>query len=278
VLNFRQNRNSLPMSFLRYFALFLLLALAVLLTGALGSRPSDSSQAAPLPETCAAAVHALDEAIARLDPVRVTWMESTLWQRATLGHVTYKAAGRYLTAPNHRFRLELTTRQGEGTTTYLAIGDGKANWEGIHTGKGPWQPVARDDVRQSFAGVLSFLQSLRACMTWTNREMVRRQGRVFLKLTGSMSDSPADVLFPADQSWSRGPLRESRLYLDAQTLWPHRVEWWGRPTARDSKALLVEMEFRDPRFNQPLSDERCAMEFGFPNRAREFLAQQDSAR
>jgi hypothetical protein len=38
------------------------------------------------------------------------------------------------------------------------------------------------------------------------------------------------------------------------------------------------MEFREPRINQPLSHEQCALEFGFPNRMPEFLAQQKSSR
>lgn len=266
------------MSLIRYFALFLLFAVAILLTSALSSQPSDSSQAVSSPATCAAAVQALDEAIAQLDPVRVAWIESTLWQRASLEHLTYEAKGRYLAAPDHRFRLELMTQQGEGTTSYLAIGDGKATWEGTRNGAGPWHPVTRDEIRQPFAGVLPLLRSLRTGLTWTNREMVRRQGHVFVKLTGSVPDASDDAVSSVDALGYRGMLRESRIYLDGQSLWPHRVEWWGRPTSRGSNALLVQMEFREPNFNQSLSDEQCALEFSFPNRAPEFLAQPKSTR
>jgi hypothetical protein len=39
------------------------------------------------------------------------------------------------------------------------------------------------------------------------------------------------------------------------------VEWWGPDPPLADDSLLVQMEFRDPVLNQPLSPERCAREF-----------------
>jgi hypothetical protein len=223
-------------------------------------------------------VHALDEAITRLDPARVSWLETTVWQKAGFGDFTYEADGRYLTAPKGRFRLELTTRHGSSATTYLVIGDGKAIWEGTRFDGGSWQPLTRADLQPTFGGVLPMLHALRACMTWTSRETVRRQGRIFTKLAGALSDLTAGALASSDRPWPKGLPHKARVYLDSETLWPHRVEWWGRRSLRSADALLVQMEFRDPRFNQPLSAERCTTEFSFPNSAQPFLAQQKPAR
>ena len=122
--------------------------------------------------------------------------------------------------------------------------------------------------------------------------MVRRDSRAFIKLTGSWSDEVMRTLVPADERWPDGLPRQCRLYLEAPTLWPHRVEWWGPLRANAGDALLLQMEFRDPIINQPLSAERCAREFGFPvalnqavtqtpevvERARLLLAGQTPAR
>jgi hypothetical protein len=256
------------MPFFRYFALFLLLAVAILLTGALSSQPADTARAALSPEVCTAAVNALDEAITRLDLGHVAWLETTVWQKACFDQFTYQAEGRYLAGPDNRFRLELTTRQGNGTAIYLVVGDGKSTWEGTRFGDGSWRRVTRRSEQQGFRGVLPLLHALRSCMTWTRRETVRRQGRIFIKLTGPLLDSTADPLARPDQPLLHCPARESRLYLDAETLWPHRVEWWGRSSSQSGDALLMQMEFRDPHFNSPLSAERCAAEFSIPHAAK----------
>jgi hypothetical protein len=288
-LNFRQNRKSLPMSFLRYFPLFLLLIVAVLLTAALSSQPANSSRIPPHSEPSTVALTALDHAIAHLDPKHVAWLETTLWQKACVAQFTYEAQGHFLAAPNNRFHLELTTRQGRGAATYLVVSDGQALWEGTRFEDGAWHNLVRVDLQQilqgglregpaeslqtewmpqaMFGGVRPVLHALRACMTWTNRESVRRQGRVFIKLTGSLSEATAKTLALPGQSWPNGVPHACRLYLDSESLWPFRLEWWGRQTPRSSETLLVQMEFRDPIFNQPISPERCAKEFTFPSAA-----------
>src|SRR5262249_47178257 len=53
------------------------------------------------------------------------------------------------------------------------------------------------------------------------------------------------------------PARTCRLYLDAQTLVPMRIEWWG------TGGLVLEIAFSDVVLNQPLSHEECVREFTF---------------
>jgi hypothetical protein len=52
-------------------------------------------------------------------------------------------------------------------------------------------------------------------------------------------------------------------YLDAQTMWPLRLEW--RHLTRKGLAPFpyLQMEFRDPVLNQPLSFEECSRVFTF---------------
>ena len=80
-------------------------------------------------------------------------------------------------------------------------------------------------------------------MTFTRKETGRWKGHAVVRLTGR---KPPPV--PDNQPG------ECRLYLDAQTLWPCRIEWLGRVPDRGD-VLLVQMEFRDPVLGQPVHDE-----------------------
>jgi hypothetical protein len=113
-------------------------------------------------------------------------------------------------------------------------------------------------------GAFDLLQTMRSRLEWSRMETVRREGRAFIKLTGTWSSESAEALAPTGGSWPDGLPQQCRLYLDAETLWPHRVEWWGPDVPRSADVLLVQMEFRDPVLNQPLSAEGCAREFGLP--------------
>src|SRR5262249_35497596 len=105
--NFRQNRKTLPMPFLRCATIFLLISATVVLTGA--RNPQTKLNATPAnPETHSAAVRLLDEALGRLDADRVQWLDTRLWQKGRIGRYDFEAEGRYLTAPDRRFRLEIT--------------------------------------------------------------------------------------------------------------------------------------------------------------------------
>jgi hypothetical protein len=274
------------MPFLRYFAVVLLVAAAaILLTGALKSQPRSPVRITPNPEVNAAAVQVLDDAIARLDPSRVGWLETKLWQKGRLDRFAYESEGRCLVGPDHRFRLELSTRQGRTAASALTISDGATLWQGRRNGDGRWTDVTRTDLAQalqesrnasvplardaflngqSLSGVVGLLHTARTRVAWSRKETVRRDGRTFVKLTGSWSAESAAAFAPSGKPWPNGLPRLCRLYLDEHTLWPHRVEWWGPDVPRTADVLLLQMEFRDPVLNQPLSAERCAREFALP--------------
>jgi hypothetical protein len=281
------------MSFLRYLSIPLLIGGALLLTGALGSQSASSSRFAAATATAdhsaPAAARLLDQALAALDPSRLAWLETAVWQKGSLQGYDYVTEGRYLIAPNYRLRLELTTRYGQATVTQHAVSDGVTYWQGTRTGNGNWTNASRVDLKkvlsvlegqqspvylreeflreQSFGGVLPLLRGLRQQMAWLKVEKVRRNGRELFKLTGKWRDDVVASLAPPDKPWPDGLARHCRLYLDVSTLWPHRFEWWGQDSPHRADGLLVQMEFRDAVLNRPLSAERCSHEFSLP-RAR----------
>jgi hypothetical protein len=236
-------------------------------------------------EADAAAAGTVADALARLYPERLPWLETAIWQQVSVHGLTYQSQGRYRSGPGQRLAVDLKT-QIEGTegTLHLAS-DGSTIWKAMRIGSGPWCSVTKvnldqvlqalpasetlDHVReqylrsQSFGGVRALLENLRDDMCWVRKERVRRAGREFIKLIGFSRAEKAAELGLGDAGWPAGMPRQCRLYLDPSNLWPFRVEWWGPDPPRAGEVLLLQMEFRDPVFRSgPLSD-RTAAEFRF---------------
>ena len=287
------------MSCSRFVLLPLVACSALLLTGSIGpGRPSPGPPPAPAaapparlsqpappadvaPDPAAGA--ALDRALALLAPDRLRWLEVTLWQRITIADLSCEAEGRYLAAPGGRFRIDLKTHHGNCTGALQVINDGTTLWEATKIGPGNWgeykryrveavrqelddpatAPAVRDEfVRdQNCAGVLALLPALRERMTWFRLERVRRDGRLLVKLSAAWKPAEAEALVPAGTPWPDDLPRQVRLYLDPESSWPHRLEWWGPDPGRPDDSLLIQMEFRDPVLNRPLSEDRFGREF-----------------
>jgi hypothetical protein len=84
---------------------------------------------------------------------------------------------------------------------------------------------------------------------WKDRPVVVLRGRI-------TPDHEAAARLPAELRSELQP-RQANLYLDAETLWPHRVEWWGSAESGDPLVLLLQIEFRDPVLDRALSAEEC---------------------
>jgi hypothetical protein len=278
--NFRQNRKTLPMPLVRCAAFLLLIPAAMLLTGARNSQSPPKGSPPADSEAHAVAVKFLDDALARLDPGRVSWLEMQIRQKGRLGRYNIEAEGRYLAGPDNCFRLELTTRHGRASATMLAVSDGHSFQQGDRVGDGSWTNLIRLDLKHvlqcprpaasthvpgdeprspSFYGVVPLLRTLRSGITWSRTENVRRGDRRFIKLVGTVQDESSRT-----KPWPAGTPRRCRLYLDPSDLWPHRLEWWGPDSSNGSDTLLMQTEFRDPILNEALSADRCAREFTFP--------------
>ncbi len=282
------------MSFRRPLLLALVAGTALLLTSALampGPRPSVAPP--PPPSTTSPsfdearadpdAVALFDRALARLDADRLEWIEMGLWQQMTVQGLESEAQGRYLAAPGRRWRLDLQTRCGGTGGTLNVVSDGHSVWQALRVGNRGWVRFSRVELApvlelleapgtpprvadefyhdQAFGAVTALLPGLRGRMVWYHQEAMHRDGRVLVKLAGVWTPEAAAALAPAGQPWPAGLARTCRLFLDAETLWPQRLEWWGPDPPRGDEVLLVQAEYRDPVLNRPLSPERCAAEF-----------------
>jgi hypothetical protein len=156
----------------------------------------------------------LEKAIAALSPPRVRWLSTSVWQQANVGPMVYVARGIFRSAPDGRqvlsLQLEVDGTQGQQVST---------------TGGGP----------------LSLLTEMQERVIFFRHQPMRWNGRRCWLLTGAVRDAQ-----PTD--WPETLPRQCRLVLDAETHWPHRVEWWGPENVGQRDRLLIQVEFRDANF------------------------------
>jgi hypothetical protein len=270
---------------------FLLLGGALLAAvGAPGQDPA-APPAAPGPED-ADAVLLLDRAAQALGPGRITWLACDIRQEVDLPGLRYTGEGSYRLAPGHRFRLEVRTHVGDAEGTLLLLGDGVNVWQARRAGEDGWEGVTRVGLAQVLAGleagpagaaqlraeflqgptlsgVVPLLRTLRYRLLWVGHEARRAGEAEVYELIGAWRPEEVRARVPADRPWPAGLPRRCRVVLDARTLWPQRVEWWGpamqgRPRpAGGADALLAVTEYRNPRANVPFTAEECARAFAF---------------
>jgi hypothetical protein len=227
----------------------------------------------PIEKLPASAV--LAQAIAKLAPNKASWLRTQIWQKQQCEEMCFEAEGTLVRGPNHCARLELTIRAGAGQTAVTVVSDGVGL---AHARKRAGQPV--DVESQQFAkgnaaitpeqiaeiisahgcgGPYALLRELAdklenmetATGAWDNQQVVRLTGQV----KSTANPDPAKGLAV--------PPRVCRLYLDAKTLWPVRIEWWSAAPAAAAADLILQIEFRRPTINQPLSHEECVREFSY---------------
>jgi hypothetical protein len=217
----------------------------------------------------------LARAAVSLDPERTPWLQVKTWQKQDDEVVSFEADGQLVRGPNQCARLEMTIRTGAIATAVVTVSDGVGM---AHCRRLPGKPsvvtsqrfttpakvpMTADVIDQILnahgcGGPYSLLKDLEGTLenlklvhgTWKDKPVIR--------LTGSVKEDSAT----SDPRFAVPP-RLCHLYLDAQTLWPHRVEWWAFEEDEKSAFLLLQVEFRDPQINQPLSHEDCIREFTY---------------
>jgi hypothetical protein len=205
----------------------------------------------------------LNRSLAALKDVR--WLNVAIWQRLHDDEVGFESEARLQLGPEHCARLESEVRVGAARCRTLVVSDGHAAAEVQRVGDAP------ERVRGSYlpertmgaarerwlrdkgcSGPAPLLAELRAGVASWRVDAGVRNGRSMVRLQGELDASRLPAAAQTAIS-----ARSCTLYLDAETLWPARIEW------RTPGGLYLEMEFREPTLNQALSPEECARAFTY---------------
>jgi hypothetical protein len=240
-----------------------------------GLRPSDPQ-----------ALELLDRAAAALAPEQVRWMECKVWQQGICEEFSYQGCGRLLTAPDERCRFDLNVKVGNTVGELRLVSDGKTLCHSIRMSGDKAAatrldlPCAKDkfktplelgQARAQFlndhggASLSAMLRGLRLRMKGVQCLQCRWNSHEVYVIAGALPQEQLPEGLTCEFVPARFQCRQSVLYLDSQTMWPLRVEWWGAERPTETSKLLLQTEFRSPVLNQPLSTERCAAEFTLPN-------------
>jgi hypothetical protein len=216
------------------------------------------------------AAQILARAAANVDPANVQWLTCKIWQKQIAEELSFEAEGRLVRGPNQCGRFEMKVRTGDNATEVVTVSDGIGLAHSCrHVGKPaqvatlkfvtaedrPLPPEHIEAILHSYGctGPYQLLKDLEARLENWQLATGTWKDRAILRLTGSVKNDPAE-------SSEMNP-KTCHVFLDEQTLWPLRVEWWAPRDGGDY--LFLAMEFRDAVVNLPLSHDDCVREFTF---------------
>jgi hypothetical protein len=253
--------------------------------GTPGSEKNQHPSIAPKPHPEGTKI--LEEAVRVLDPKNHDWLETAFWQQADLQGLTFQADGKYLSGPNYRLRLDLKVHLGDSVGNMLVVSDGTTMWERFQMGKSDRGEVRKMDLKkvletvnspnmidqvrneffqnQSLAGVAPVLKNIQQQMIVTRLESSTWQGKNIVQLTLVWSEGTTKSFYSPNVPWQSFLPRQCVLSLaaDPKSRWPYRIEWWGPAGSADGDALLFQVEYRNPKLNQPPAKEQWEELFTF---------------
>jgi hypothetical protein len=192
---------------------------------------------------------------------KLSWLRMRIWQRSTEERNAFESDGTLDLGPGECARLEMRIRTPAGSARLLTVCDGHILAHAIQRA-GSSADVATDALpdgddraarrnlleERGCGGPASLLSQLRKDL-----HDIRVQ-------TGMLKKLP--VIQLKGHLGAKDSHEYAALYLDAQNLWPHRVEWWQRDKQRGWR-LQRQLEFRSPELNHARSRDECVHLFTY---------------
>jgi outer membrane lipoprotein-sorting protein len=219
---------------------------------------------------------------ARENLIGLKSVRATILETVSIGDRRFRATGSYLQGTDMRLRLEYTVKAGSAEGSLLEVCDGTILWS--RQTIGDQTRLTRRDVRQilnaaasggnvaeniliaelGLGGLPALLASLERSMTFDEIERQEIDAISFVIIGGTWNSefrqrfqaSPASP--GSDQLPDLVPDRV-RIYFDAETLFPRRIQYLKAPTDTELEHPLVALDFTDVELDAPVS----ASEFQF---------------
>ena len=187
----------------------------------------------------------LDQTLARFAPDKLKWLHVAIWQKMADAEVAFEAVGALHLAPNGCARLEMQVARKANHSKLLFVSDGHAYAQETRTGdaapalQSDHAPKEDGDARRAFllqrgcGGPWAQVKELRQRLSKLSVRHGRSNGLELIELRGEL---PAGNV---PEALRTKPCADSCVvYLEAATLWPHRVEWRAN-AKRDRKSTRL---------------------------------------
>jgi hypothetical protein len=263
-------------------ALSLILASIVFLTGAWpGSNasaphPAEGSfvpKAVPLDASIIGsglnAQQLLGKALEAVSTARASWLKTNVRQTVSGFRSDFIATGHLQRGPNNCARLEMSIVTSGEPSRLCIVSDGEVVAEARQLGSR--QPaVAVTRLSADEPGARSAVLAGMGCGgPGALLAQLQKQLQSAKLQTGLLDDKPV-IRIQGNVEQGQGiangtafPARLCRVYLDVNSLWPHRLEWHGESKNSRTSALL-RIEFSEPDLGRELSGEECMRVFSYP--------------
>ena len=271
------------------FLLSLVLGSTILLTGAwTGSLSNPPQQAEPafvpqaLPleaDIIGSGVDArqlLQKALEKLDPQRTAWLKTKIRQTMTDADSNFVAEGFLQRGPNHCAHLEMDIVTGGKQGRLLIVSDGEIIAQVSEVpGADPTTDVANfpnaveGSPSKKLAVKEKFLCGKSCGGPGALLELLQPHLQNARLQTGILHKTPViQIKGDLNANWAsanvgtKTPVQQACVYLDAKTLWPQRIEWWGVDMTNSPRRVLC-IEFLEPEFLRELSIDECVRMFSY---------------
>ena len=216
----------------------------------------------------------LQKALEKLDPKRTPWLKTKIRQTMTDKNLNFIAHGYLQRGPNHCARLELNLGKHG---CFLVVSDGEVMAQvckipgAAPTVEVTHLPIPPDDSKVDAEALKEGYLDDKSCGGPGEllRQLHRDLGDSRLQ-TGLLQQSPViqihGNLNPTSKksdTFSANSACHACVYLDAKTLWPVRLEWWGAEKATLPSRPILCIEFLEPVINCVLSGEECMRTFSY---------------
>ncbi|MSQ94563.1 MAG: hypothetical protein EXR98_08395 [Gemmataceae bacterium] len=211
----------------------------------------------------------LQKVLTVLEPENTPWLRTKVRQTVTAADSSFFAEGFLQRGPNHCARLEMNIVAKNGISQLRVVSDGDVIAEArLYAGQNPTVSVKRlladnrTDKNELLAkmgcgGPYALVQEFKNQLTNAAMQTGLLEGNPVIRIQGDLK--------PPQGARAAFAGRSCCIDLDAETLWPHRLEW--QESGRSKNTLtVVRIDFLEPELHRELSAAECMKVFSYrPN-------------